>query len=274
MRCQRSTALAGGSSYPQITLTVNVASNAPSSVINSASVSGGGETNTSNDTVTDPTTITAATAGLSFSPGSIDFGTVTLWGGTSQYVTVTNTGATTVNFNSIFLSALQNATTQDLTYDGGCSSSLAPGNSCNAKVSLWPSKTGLVTAILNFKDNAAGSPQQVQITATVIAPKANLSSSSLDYGTHAVNSTTVKTVTLSNPGVGALTISGVTITGSNSSDFLLTGNTCGSSLAHNSSCTLSVTFKPRAMGSRSATLKITDNAQSASQTVSLEGRGN
>ncbi|HSS20247.1 MAG TPA: hypothetical protein VLL54_09240 [Pyrinomonadaceae bacterium] len=57
LTCTRSDALAGGSSYPVITVTVNVANNAPASVTNSASVSGGGQTNTSNDTATNPTTI-------------------------------------------------------------------------------------------------------------------------------------------------------------------------------------------------------------------------
>jgi CSLREA domain-containing protein/uncharacterized repeat protein (TIGR01451 family) len=60
LTCTRSDALAAGSSYPDITLTVNVASNAPASVTNSAAVSGGGETNTGNDTASDPTTITTA----------------------------------------------------------------------------------------------------------------------------------------------------------------------------------------------------------------------
>jgi hypothetical protein len=76
------------------------------------------------------------------------------------------------------------------------------------------------------------------------------------------------------PGLGALTISGVTITGSNAADFLLTNN-CASDnpLPQNQSCTLLVSFKPKAKGSRSATLKITDNAQSPTQSVSLSGTG-
>jgi uncharacterized repeat protein (TIGR01451 family) len=57
LTCTRSDALSGGSSYPAITLTVNVATNAPSSVTNTATVAGGGETNTSNNTANDPTTI-------------------------------------------------------------------------------------------------------------------------------------------------------------------------------------------------------------------------
>lgn len=58
LTCTRTTVLTAGSSYPAITLTVNVAANAPASVTNSVSVSGGGQTNTANDTATDPTTIT------------------------------------------------------------------------------------------------------------------------------------------------------------------------------------------------------------------------
>jgi uncharacterized repeat protein (TIGR01451 family) len=59
LTCTRSDALAANSSYAAITLTVNVAPAAPPSVTNSATVSGGGEGNTANNTDTDPTTITA-----------------------------------------------------------------------------------------------------------------------------------------------------------------------------------------------------------------------
>src|SRR5207237_241254 len=57
LTCTRSDALAAGASYPAITLTVNVANNAAASVTNSVSVSGGGETNTGNDSANDSTTI-------------------------------------------------------------------------------------------------------------------------------------------------------------------------------------------------------------------------
>ncbi len=55
--CTRSDILAPGSSYPAITLTVNVAGNASANLTNSATVSGGGELDTSNDSASDPTTI-------------------------------------------------------------------------------------------------------------------------------------------------------------------------------------------------------------------------
>jgi len=77
LTCTRSDVLAAAGSYPAITLTVNVASNAAATVINTATVSGGGETNVANDTATDSTavtgvpdlTITSSHTG-SFAPGS------------------------------------------------------------------------------------------------------------------------------------------------------------------------------------------------------------
>ena len=57
LTCTRNTTRGAGASFPAITLTVTVAANAPASVTNTVNVSGGGETNTANDTATDPTTI-------------------------------------------------------------------------------------------------------------------------------------------------------------------------------------------------------------------------
>ena len=55
--CTRGDALNVGASYPAITLTVNVAPAAPPSLTNTATVSGGGEINTANNTANDITTI-------------------------------------------------------------------------------------------------------------------------------------------------------------------------------------------------------------------------
>lgn len=57
LTCTRSDALAPGASHPPITLTLNVANNAAPSLTNTATVSGGGEVNTTNDTASDATVI-------------------------------------------------------------------------------------------------------------------------------------------------------------------------------------------------------------------------
>ena len=60
LQCTRGDVLVAGTSFDPITLTVSVANNAASSVTNTAKVSGGGETNTANNTASDVTQIDAA----------------------------------------------------------------------------------------------------------------------------------------------------------------------------------------------------------------------
>src|SRR5262249_32591497 len=90
--CTRSDALASNASYPALVLTVNVAANAPSTVINTANVSGGGDTNPLNNNDSDPTkvippppdlTITKTHTG-NFKQGQIN---------ASYTLTVTNSGS-------------------------------------------------------------------------------------------------------------------------------------------------------------------------------------
>jgi len=57
LSCTRADTLAIAGAYPALTLTVNVSGVAPASATNTATVSGGSETNTANDTATDATTI-------------------------------------------------------------------------------------------------------------------------------------------------------------------------------------------------------------------------
>jgi uncharacterized repeat protein (TIGR01451 family) len=55
--CTRGDALAAGASYPSITLTLDVSSQASTPLTNSVTVTGGGEINTTNNTAIDPTNI-------------------------------------------------------------------------------------------------------------------------------------------------------------------------------------------------------------------------
>lgn len=70
------------------------------------------------------------------------------------------------------------------------------------------------------------------------------------------------------------TVSGLSIsfTGADPGDFQAPGNTCGTSLAANTSCTINVEFAPTATGARAATLSVTDSAND-SATAGLSGTG-
>jgi len=103
---------------------------------------------------------------------------------------------------------------------------------------------------------------------------ASLSPSSLSFGSQPVATTsTAQTIILSNGGSAALSITSLAITGTNASDFAQVADTCGSSLAAGSTCTIGVTFTPSATGQRTATLSITDNGSGSPQTTSCTGTG-
>jgi hypothetical protein len=63
--CTRSDALAFNNSYAPIFITVAIAANAPTSVVNTVTVSGGGDTNNANNSFSDPTSIAAPLVDLS-----------------------------------------------------------------------------------------------------------------------------------------------------------------------------------------------------------------
>ena len=149
------------------------------------------------------------------------------------------------------------------------------GGSCTLMVTFTPSAAGSSSASLAVVDNANGSPQTVSLSGTGITPATtiSLSSANLAFGQENMAATApVQTVTLTNTGKASLSISSIAIGGADPSDFSQT-NTCGSSVAAGAKCTLSVSFAPTAIGSRIATLALTDNATGSPQTVSLNGTG-
>jgi enoyl reductase-like protein len=77
-----------------------------------------------------------------------------------------------------------------------------------------------------------------------------------------------KTVSLINNGTGALSVSSISIT----AGFLET-NTCTSPVMHSKHCSISVKFKPTAVGAITGTLTINDNAANSPQVVQLSGKG-
>jgi hypothetical protein len=93
--------------------------------------------------------------------------------------------------------------------------------------------------------------------------------SSLTFASQALNTTSnAQSVTVTNTGTAAATVSGIATSG----DFSQT-NTCGTSIAANGSCTVSVKFTPTASGTRTGSLTITSNASNSPSTVGLTGTG-
>ncbi len=202
----------------------------------------------------------------SISPASLSFGNQTV-GATSapRTVTLTNTSSGAISISGIVASnefAVSSTT---------CGSTLSAEAGCTINVAFTPTATGPRTGTLTIADNAAGSPQSVQLTGTGSQPPAFFSPASLSFGDQEVGVTSApRTITLNNTTSGPIAVSGIFII--SKGDFAQT-NQCGNTLGAGASCAISVTFKPTGTGTRTGTLYIGESAASNAQSVQLTGTG-
>jgi hypothetical protein len=220
-------------------------------------------------------TITGGAAVVDLSATSLAFGDqATGTTSAAKTVTLTNGGTGTVTLTSIALSAGE---TDDFTLSKTCGTSLAAKASCTVSIAFKPVSAGNKSATLSITDNATGSPQKVALTGTGTSgsPSATVTVSATTLTFHnqaAGTASSAQTVTVTNGGTAAVTLTSIAVTGGESDDFLST-TTCGASLAAKASCTVSVTFKPVSPGAKSASLSIADNASGSPQKVALSGTG-
>ena len=101
-----------------------------------------------------------------------------------------------------------------------------------------------------------------------------ISNPSWYLGTYPVGQTSdAGTIYLYANGPDPVRFADTTIEGVNSSDFFLTGNTCGNLLAAYTTCSLSFAYQPSAPGWRNATLVLNDNSAAGPYTIPLDGLG-
>jgi hypothetical protein len=180
-----------------------------------------------------------------------------------------------VNLNNVTIAgtgtfALQEQTGGTASFTNVVATGVAQANAGNA-----PSYSceGTAFAITDNGGNSGVSPTQcngdnpAEVFPAYPASGVTANPSALNFGSVATGATSAaQTVTVSNPTGSAASVSSIAATG----DFAQTNN-CGSSIAANGSCTVNVTFKPTATGSRTGSLTI--NAGGITNTVSLSGTG-
>lgn len=109
----------------------------------------------------------------------------------------------------------------------------------------------------------------------VVGPVASLKPATLFLGSITVGTPgSAQTTTLSNTGDQALSVNGITISGTNAAEFSAS-DTCAvpTVLQPGKSCTISIVFTPATPGARLAQLNVTDNAPASPQFVPLTGTG-
>jgi hypothetical protein len=201
------------------------------------------------------------TTGVTVTPTALNFGSVATGStSTAQTATVSNPTGAAVSVSSISVSG-------DFAQTNTCGSSIAANGSCTVSVTFKPTAAGTRTGTLTVN---AGGTSTVSLTGTGTAPGPvlNANPASLSFtGTLVGSTAATQAVTITNSGTTSATVSGVSATG----DFSQTNN-C-TSIAVNGTCTVTVTFKPTAGGTRTGTLTVTSNANNSPTTVGLTGTG-
>ena len=200
------------------------------------------------------------TTPLSFSPQLLSSTS------TAQNVTLTNTNTLPLSITSI-------STTPPFQLASGttCRRSVASGAKCNLSVVFHPTTLGLKNGLLSVNDSASSKPQVIALSGT--GTTLTVSPSQLNFGSQKVfTKSPPQNVTLTNTGSVAVSITGVSFTGSAALDYSQT-NTCGAQINPGAACTVSYVFDPNRKGTRSAAAQINGPDGAIWQEVALTGTG-
>jgi hypothetical protein len=223
-------------------------------------------------------TQTAALAGtgispptLSVSPTSLNFSTQQPGVASApQTVTVSNTGGASLSGLSITLSGPAAASYFISTTT--CGSTLVGDSSCTVQVVFTPSANGTVAATLSVSTSTTGVAAVSvalngagQLSGGLVSSPAQVTFSTVGVG----QTSTAVPVTITNgsgyaAGTMALAIN---------APFVLSQNTCSSSLAAGASCTAAVIFAPTVSGAATGALTVTSGDVATPLNVLLSGTG-
>ncbi|MHB1955440.1 MAG: beta strand repeat-containing protein [Sulfobacillus sp.] len=102
------------------------------------------------------------------SPGTMNFGSLTVSGSSNAIATLTNSGSAALSGTSVRILG-QNSSDFSLSSDDCTGVTLPSNSSCLLTVSFSPQGTGTRQATLSVADNASGSPQIVSLTGTGVS---------------------------------------------------------------------------------------------------------
>lgn len=213
-----------------------------------------------------------ACGSVTLAPSSLTFAAQSV-GTTSpaQNITLSNNQADALNISSISFTGADSA---DFAQTNTCGSSVNPSGTCTISVTFMPGAGGTRTATLNVNDDSPESPQTASLTGNGVAGSIlTVSPASINFGSQVTGTTSgVSSVLVTNSSTAAVSFSSIAITGANSGNFAQSNN-CQPTLPAQQTCMVNVTFTPSAIGGRSATLTLTDDASNSPQAVALSGTG-
>ena len=229
-------------------------------------------------TLTYPMTVTDTNSGLqknvtligtaspqapAASPSSLTFGNIQLGNAVPMSFTVM-----APNGDPVMAKLFPGGNSTGFTVTQGASCLSTP---CTVTVLMAPNVLGCCTASVQLSDPVTGQGSSVYLTGTAGLPIPSYSSQSLTFPLRAVGSTSIALpVNLTNIGNANLTVTSVTLIGTNTADFIQTGN-CVNTIAPNNECSINISFAPISAETRTAAVQIISNSLTSPDLIQLSG---
>ncbi|WP_052200220.1 choice-of-anchor D domain-containing protein [Terriglobus sp. TAA 43] len=215
---------------------------------------------------------TGSTASVSLAPQSIDFGRVLVGASSSQFATLTNTGAAPVTMKTVAVTGANFVLATSSSSSTPCPAAgdtLAAGASCTVAVVFTPPSAGTMRGTLSVATSATPLPLLVALSGVGTQPLLAVTPTSLAFGNVLLESSKTLSLTLRN--IGADPVGGLGFTASK--DFSVT-STCGiTTLNATSSCSVNITYSPSTTGNASGTLTIQSTDPASPLIVPLTASG-
>lgn len=208
-----------------------------------------------------------ATAAPSFCPAawSVAFPQTNALSSAQQTLNVTNCGNAPLNFSSLTSSA------STVTAAQSCGS-VAPGATCAVTFTFAPINDQLSSGTVSLADNAAISPQSIQVSGQGVAPDLEPQSNPFSFG-HLLDGVIgpAQSLLVQNYGNANLNISSIAIGGTG---FSIADNACSNTVGPGGFCYVAMIFSPPSPGTFTGTLTLTSNDPvHPTLVVSLTGTG-
>lgn len=224
--------------------------------------------------------------GLTFSPGSINFGSRQInTTSAAQTVTVTNSGTAAITFSTVALSASGSGVGFGKPTDTCSNHTLQPNGQCSVSVTFDPPSVGEIDGRITFNNNTTTTTPFVSLTGTGTnsnAPVVGATPNPITFGNVTYQSgqfyADYRYVKITNTGnqpmiLGANAIE-VDSNSSNYLDFNVNQDACsGKTLQPGQYCIVYVQFNPKAAGARSTNLLVYSNALPNPTMIPMSGTG-
>jgi hypothetical protein len=200
---------------------------------------------------------TQSQPGLTINPTNVSFGNIAVGGSSSQNITLTNSGNAVVNITGA------TAAGAGFGLSGLGAQSINPGASVTFVATFAPTTAGNVTGSILIAKNAPNSPATVTLSGAGAQGQLSANPSTASFGTVSTGSSNSQTITLTNGGLAAVSVSQANVSGAG---FSISGMS-GLPLTINpgASKTFNVVFAPTASGSATGTERYWPDLDSASE---------